>query len=125
MVAIDTNVLLRYYVKDSPALAKQAHDIVSQAKPRSLFIDRLVLAELAYVLKGVYRFAKADIAQILISLLADARFVIGDRDLASHTIALFEQEKPLSFEDCWLLALMKQHKVTNVITFDQQLKKRL
>jgi predicted nucleic-acid-binding protein len=66
-----------------------------------------------------------DIANILHSLLADARFVFSDRDLVSETIALFEQEKPLSFEDCWLLALRKQHKVTNVATFDLQLKKRL
>jgi predicted nucleic acid-binding protein len=51
MVAIDTNVLIRYYAKDSPVLEKQAHDILSQAKPRSLFLDPLVLAELAYVLK--------------------------------------------------------------------------
>lgn len=125
MVAIDTNVLLRYYVKDSPVLAKQAHSIVSQAEPRTLFVDRLVLAELAYVLKGVYKFVKSDIAKILNSLLSDAHFVIGDRDLARDAITLFKQENPLSFEDCWLLALMRQHKVSNVITFDQQLKKCL
>lgn len=125
MVAINTNVLLRYYVKDSPTLAKRAQDILSQAKPKSLFLDRFVLAELAYVLKGVYKYAKADITKIMFSLLADTRFVIGDRDIASDTIALFEQEKSLSFEDCWLLALMRQHKVTNVITFDQQLNTRL
>jgi predicted nucleic-acid-binding protein len=125
MVAIDTNVLVRYYAKDSPVLEKQAQEILAQAEPRSLFLDRLVLAELAYVLKGVYNFAKSDIAEIFISLLADARFVIGDRELASETIALFEKGKPMSFEDCWLLALKKLHKVTNVATFDRQLKKRL
>jgi predicted nucleic-acid-binding protein len=125
MVAIDTNVLVRYYAKDSPTLEKQAQDIISQAKPKSLFLDRLVLAELAYVLKSVYSFAKADITKIFISLLADARFVIGDIDVVRETIKLFEKENPLSFEDCWLLALAGQRKVTSVATFDQQLKKRL
>jgi len=125
MVAIDTNILVRYYTDDAPALTDKAQKIIDQAAPRSLFLDRLVIAELTYVLKKLYKFNKGDIANILQSLLADARFVFGDRDLTSETIALFEQEKPLSFEDCWLLALKRQHKVTNVVTFDQQLNKRL
>jgi predicted nucleic-acid-binding protein len=116
---------VRYYTDDAPDLTDQAQKIIDQAAPRSLFLDRLVIAELTYVLKKLYKFNKVDIANILHSLLADARFVFGDRDSVSETIALFEQEKPLSFEDCWLLALRKQHKVTNVATFDLQLKKRL
>jgi predicted nucleic-acid-binding protein len=125
MVAIDTNILVRYYTDDAPALTDQAQKIIDHAAPRSLFLDRLVIAELTYVLKKLYKFNKVDIVDILHSLLADARFVFGDRDLANETITLFEQEKPLSFEDCWLLALKRQHKVTNVVTFDQQLNKRL
>lgn len=125
MVAIDTNILVRYYTDDVSTLTAQAEKIIDQATLRSLFLDRLVVAELTYVLKKLYKFNKVDIVEILHSLLADTRFVIGDIDVARETIALFEQEKPLSFEDCWLLALMRQHKVSNVITFDQQLKKRL
>ena len=125
MVAIDTNIIVRYYTDDDPTLTDQAQEIIDQAAPKSLFLDRLVIAELTYVLKKLYKYNKVDIVNILQSLLADVRFVIGDRELASETIALFEKEKPLSFEDCWLLALKKQHKVTNVATFDRQLKKRI
>ena len=125
MVAIDTNILVRYYTDDVSTLTAQAEKIIDQATLRSLFLDRLVIAELTYVLKKIYKFDKVDVVNILYSLLADARFVFGDRDLASETIKLFGKENPLSFEDCWLLALVQQHKVSNVVTFDQQLKKRL
>jgi len=44
--------------------------------------------------------------------------------MVGAALALFATEKPLSFEDCWLLALRQQGTVEAVLTFDQNLAKR-
>jgi len=50
---------------------------------------------------------------------------VTDREVVESAIELFDVEKPLSFEGCWLLALKQSGKVSGVTTFDQPLQKRL
>jgi hypothetical protein len=45
--------------------------------------------------------------------------------LEELTIDLFDIEEPLYFEDCWLLSLEHYGKVTEVLTFDAGLLKRV
>lgn len=124
-VAVDTSVLARYIIKDDTALAQRAAAILEQAKPASLVLDRLVLAELGYVLRSVYRLDKEDVVAVYRSLLAADCFSIPDRDLVEMAIDLFAQQRPLSFEDCWLLALYRSGRVAQVETFDAALRRRL
>ena len=124
MVAIDANVLVRRITNDHPILSPKALKLITIAKPGSLLLDRLVIEEVAYVLSSNYDFSKDQVSAVLRSLVSEEVFTIPDRDMVELTIRLFETEKPLSFEDCWLLALKKSGKVTNVVTFDVNLLKR-
>jgi len=87
-------------------------------------VDRLILAELSYVLRSVYDYDKQDILLAYDSLLGDDRFVVSDRSLVERTVKLFGSEKPLAFEDCWLLSLKQNGNVQSVATFDANLAKR-
>lgn len=124
MVAIDANVLVRRITNDHPILSPKALKLITIAKPGSLLLDRLIIEEVAYVLSSNYDFSKDQVSAVLRSLVSEEVFTIPDRDMVELTIRLFETEKPLSFEDCWLLALKKSGKVTNVVTFDDNLLKR-
>ncbi|MGI9028108.1 MAG: PIN domain-containing protein [Candidatus Saccharimonadales bacterium] len=125
MVAVDTNILVRIYTRDDEQLYQKAMSLLSGRATGSLLLDRIILAELTYVLKSNYHYKKPIIADVLMSLCNDERFSIPDRELTLTAVALFAAEAPLSFEDCWLLALQRTGQVKSVATFDDALNKRL
>lgn len=123
-VAIDANVLVRYIVKDDITLAYKAEQIIRQAKTASLVLDRLIIAEISYVLRSVYMLSKDDIVAVYRGLLSNDSFSIPDRELVEMAVDAFAKERPLSFEDCWLLGLYRSGRVTGIATFDSGLSRR-
>lgn len=72
MIALDTNILARFYVEDpgDPEAAKQrpiARQILTQST--SLFVPLTVVLELEWVLRAFYRFEAAQIVGVLEHLL--------------------------------------------------------
>ena len=124
-VAIDSSVLVRYFTKDNEELFKKASTLITEAKPNSILLDRVIFAEFGYVLRSVYELNKEQVVQIYESLLSNNILSIPDRELLETTVELFDIEKPLSFEDCWLLALKNSGKVSDILTFDDGILKRL
>ncbi len=124
-VALDSNVLVRYFTKDHTRLLTKAEAIINTATSGSLVIDRIIIAEVGYVLRSVYGTTKEGIIAVYKVILSNEVFAIIDRDLVASAIGFFETEKPLSFEDCWLLALRRSGKVSAIHTFDEALSKRL
>ena len=123
--AIDSNVLVRYFTKDNDELAKRATKLLMFVPANSVLLDRVIIAELGYVLRSVYGLKKDRVILVYKSILANNIFFIPDRELVEMTINFFDKEKPLSFEDCWLLSLKRSKKVTDILTFDNDLFKRL
>lgn len=124
MVAVDTNILVRFFTKDDTKLYAEAKKLLDQAPNGSLLLDRIILTELGYVLRSGYPYTKSDVSKIYKSLLSDQRFSVVDRELVELTVSLFGSLKPLSFEDCWLLALKQSGKVNDILTFDVDLQKQ-
>jgi predicted nucleic-acid-binding protein len=124
-VAVDSSVLVRYFTKDDDKLLKRATQLLETAAPNSLVLDRVIIAEFGYVLRSIYGLKKDQLIPVYKSVLANDIFTIPDRELVETTIKLFDEEKPLSFEDCWLLSIKRSKKVTDVLTFDDNLIKRL
>jgi predicted nucleic-acid-binding protein len=124
-VALDSNVLVRYFTLDDAKLGPQAERIIDTAQASSLVLDRIIFAEVGYMLRAVYGFKKEQAVPLYQWLLNSSKFSIIERDLVKLTINLFADEAPLSFEDCWLLALKRAGKVDDVLTFDAALQKRV
>ena len=79
--------------------------MLKAAKSNSVVLDRVLVAELGYVLKSVYGLDKGQVVAVYKDLLANNIFSVPDRELLELTIDLFDIEKALSFEDCWPLSL--------------------
>lgn len=124
-VAVDTSVLVRRITNDDPVRSPQAIKMLKDAATDSLLLDRLIIEELGFVLRSQYGYTKEQVTEVYQALTTESIFTILDRDLVELTVALFATEKPLSFEDCWLLALKRAGKVSDVATFDDNLRKRL
>ncbi|HCU26139.1 MAG TPA: hypothetical protein DF383_14080, partial [Deltaproteobacteria bacterium] len=67
MIAIDTNVLIRYLVQDHLQQAKKAAQLIEQLETtRSLaFLSDIVLCEVVWVLQSCYQESRERIAEIL------------------------------------------------------------
>lgn len=91
MLALDTNVLARYYVREEGA--SRATLAQSEAARRviegggDLFVAKTVLLELEWVLRGVYAFARKDVTRVLEHLLALPNLEVEDRAAVASALA--------------------------------------
>lgn len=60
MIGIDTNIVLRYLLKDDPALSPRALEIIAA---NDCFVTRAALTEVVYTLESYYRSSRADIGR--------------------------------------------------------------
>jgi len=83
MLALDTNVLARYYVRETDASratlaqAEAARRVIEGGG--DLFVAKTVLLELEWVLRGVYGLARKDILRAIEHLLAQPSIEVEDR----------------------------------------------
>ena len=101
MLALDTNILARYYVDEGNASrATRAQREAARRAIESggdLFVAKTVLLELEWVLRGVYGFARSDVLRAFENLLALPNLEVEDR--ASVESALANLRSGLDFAD--------------------------
>lgn len=75
MIALDTNVLVRYVVEDDAAQTAAAVAMIERAVERDepLFVPQIVLCELVWVLSHAYRFNREEVVGVLLSSGAERR----------------------------------------------------
>lgn len=71
MIALDTNVLVRYLVQDDPKQARVATRFIEQncTDEKPCFIGQIVLCELAWVLESAYNQNREQVAYVIEELL--------------------------------------------------------
>ena len=86
MKGVDTNVLVRYLVRDDPAMAERAEEFLEgECLPHDpCMVNRIVLAEMAWVLRRTYRYERDEIATALDMIMRTDRFVV-ENEAASMT----------------------------------------
>lgn len=119
----DTNVFLRFLLKDHTQLSKKAADYFTQAKLGRIKIVVLseVLLEIEYVLRKVYGQSRKEISKKLISLIKSPYFEIADKSTWISVIEYY-QENNLDLTDILLFEKAKAAKAY-VLTFDKKLNK--
>jgi len=92
VIALDTNVLVRYLTWDDAEQAAQAQALIDGAVERAeqLFVGHVVICEVAWVLGRVYRLPKPDVVAALSGLLRAAQLVIEEADLANRALRRFK-----------------------------------
>lgn len=95
MIGLDTNVLVRYLVRDDEAQVSKVERWLQEAEAEHelLHVDVVVLCELVWVLSSVYRFGREEIATALSHLLEAAQVSISDRHLVRRALERYRQER--------------------------------
>lgn len=121
---LDTNIIIRYLLKDHPLLSPKAKNFFQQAKRGEvlLYIDEVVIAEIVWVLSSsVYQKEPTTIADQLKQLLASGWIINERKNVILQALNLFAKNN-LSFVDCWLY-VVSQNKNILLETFDKKLQK--
>ena len=120
MIALDTNVLVRYLVQDDATQAQIASDVVDGLSEADQgFVGREVLIELVWVLERAYGFSRMEIANALDGLLAAIELVIENADDLGLAIELYRNDG-YGFADMMIAAAARRAGARELVTFDRK-----
>ena len=97
-------------------MANIAEEIITT---KNIFISNEILAEVVYVLFGVYEISKEEIANQLLELIGFANISTSNHSVIKKALEIFRTEN-LDFVDCLLCSYSK---LDEIITFDKKLNK--
>jgi predicted nucleic-acid-binding protein len=119
VIAIDTNVLLRLFVRDHPEQVKAAIKLLSGTGPGSVRISTLVLAELIWTLERRYRLGKPELIATIQNLLSRSELEIEGRGAVMTAIRWY-QDGTADFADYLIAALNLEAGASPTFTFDRR-----
>jgi len=114
VVYADANIILRLILNDVPEQSSYATNLL---KTNTVVLLPEVIAEIVYVLHGVYKTDRNTISKVLQKILS---VTLTDNAAVMNTALSFYGETNLDFVDCILAAYNKELGIT-VETFDKKL----
>jgi predicted nucleic-acid-binding protein len=124
VIALDTNVLVRFLVEDDKAQSARAARLVARAvsEEEPLFVSDIVVCETVWVLQAAYRVVKAEVAVTLGRLFLAAHLRFNDLDRLSRALEAFISGKG-DFADYLIREQARAQGCEKMVTFDRALLK--
>lgn len=120
MIALDTNVLARYLVRDDEGQAESARALLeSLTTERPGYVCREVVVELVWVLERAYGVSRERVAAIMRELVATQSLVIEAADDVARAAFRYEAGGP-GFSDLMILAAAERSGAPPLRTFDRK-----
>ncbi|HTT38268.1 MAG TPA: type II toxin-antitoxin system VapC family toxin [Burkholderiales bacterium] len=122
MVGLDTNVVVRYLTQDEPRQCQAVNDLferTARSEEVAFLINPIVLAEAAWVLDSVYRYARVEIANALTLLLAVRQIQVEPRQAIKWALDAFASGEA-DFADYLISALNREQGCEATLTFDKK-----
>ena len=115
-VFVDTDVFLRFLLRDSEAPYRRARELFERAEAGTVKLETTVLAfaALAEALE-VYGLGRAETKDVLKAILGTRNLRVQDRELVGEAVELIGRE--FNFRDAYAAAHMKHKGITKVATF--------
>jgi predicted nucleic-acid-binding protein len=120
MAALDTNILVRYLVKDDDQQLASTKKLIQVAVKagETLFVPITVTLELEWVLRTNFKFNKEQVTTTLSSLLASTELTFESEAAAEIALALYKKCSA-DFSDCMHIALAHIAGESPLWTFDR------
>ena len=117
---LDTNILLRHLLNDDPAQSPKATAIMDRISRGGLEVQitDLVVFETVFVLDRRYKVPRAHIEAGMRGVLALAGVHLPGKSAYGRVFDLYTST-PLSFADCYHVALMERLRISEVLSFDR------
>jgi predicted nucleic-acid-binding protein len=123
VIALDTNVLVRFLVQDDEAQSAAATALIEETLSREegLFVSDVVMCETVWVLGTSYRVRKPEIVAILRDLLRAKQLVFAAPDSLSRALAAYASGRG-DFSDYLVREYARAAGCAQVATFDRALR---
>lgn len=101
MLGLDTNVLVRFLVRDDEAQFERAQKLIRReaGKGEPPYISHLVLLETEWVLRSRYKLGKTDILGAFSDLLSSADLHFEEESSIEEALYVWK-DSPAQFADC-------------------------
>jgi predicted nucleic-acid-binding protein len=119
MLGVDTNVLVRYLIRDDQPQYERARHLINRevAKGEPVLVSLLVLLETEWVLRSRYEMAKADIVTAFSAMLDTADLNFEDEP-SIETAVYSWKESTADLADCLIEARNRRLGCRATATFD-------
>jgi predicted nucleic-acid-binding protein len=121
VIALDTNVLVRFLVQDDPAQGRTAATLIGGLTAEAPgWICREVAVEMVWVLERAYRLTRAEIADAVEALLEARELRFEAEDRVGLAINRYRKGGP-GFSDQMILIAAGQAGCSGLFSFDRRL----
>ena len=119
MLGIDTNILVRFLVRDDETQFEKARRLIRRAVAagRRVFVSQLVLLETEWVLRSRYGLQKIEIIEVVSGLL-DANDVQFEDEPPIEEALFVWKDRSVGFADCLIGAQNRRLGCSATATFD-------
>lgn len=116
MIGADTNMLVRFLVRDIEEQAQAVKKILDEKE--TLYINQVVLSELSWILLKVYEYQKYDLLRVLDTLFEIQGFEFFDQEVVKSAITSYVNSSA-DFNDC-LICEINRNSDLETLTFDKK-----
>lgn len=122
MIAIDTNVLVRYLADDDPVQSPVAARLIERAMTAgdSILIPTVVMVETVWVLARAYKVGRAELVRIVDAIVRARHFAFADPTLVSRASRAYAAGTA-DFSDYLVLEEVRMQEGEVLVTFDKGL----
>lgn len=119
MIGLDTNVLLRFYLKDDPVQSPDARRIMGSLTANEPgWVGLASVLEIAWVLKKKKGASRDQVANLVDSLLSADGIVVEQAEVVGRAVQRFRFART-GFADCLLAESARAAGCAKTVTFDE------
>ena len=120
MIALDTNVLVRFLTQDEFHQSARANEtIAALTTDAPAFVPREVVVALVWVLERSYRYPRADVADAIEGLLTTSEIKLEAPDDVGRAIAAYRHDG-FGFADVMIASCAQRAGAQKLVTFDRK-----
>ena len=120
MIGLDSNILVRYFIKDDPQQTRLAVNLIFSLSPSEPgWIGVAIFMELDWVMNNVLKVKKDRVVEIFDTLLASRELVVENMETVREALQLY-RFRNTDFSDCLLAASAKAAGCSRTVTFDHR-----
>ena len=119
IAALDSNVILRYIVRDDETQYYKAVKLLEQSEYKTFKVNLVVITEVWWVLEHIYYYSKEELIEAFQILLSAKELNFEKYNSVSRALNLYKYNKA-DFEDCLIAQLNSDSEVLPTITFDKK-----
>jgi predicted nucleic-acid-binding protein len=121
MIGLDTSVLVRVLADEDDPQADRARELLVRLEDAGeiAWLNHVVLCEFAWVLRRTRRFTRAEIADLIATLMASRLIRVADHEAVEEALQIFRASRA-DFADALIGALNRRAGCATTYTFDQR-----